>query len=151
MAVSSTCAENAEVMRRIGVLHRTPESDLEAKVELAAFEQELTNLGWREGQNIRIVYRFGAGDATRIAAFAKELVASKPDLVVARSTPVLKALAARRKRSQSYSLPFPTPSARAWPRPRAAGWKYHRIYQCGVAMAGKWVELLEVLSLASSA
>ena len=81
-------------MRRIGVLLNTPESDPEAKVELAAFAQELKKLGWSEGRNIQIDYRFGAGDIARMAMFAKELVAMKPDVIVARSTPVLKAVAA---------------------------------------------------------
>ncbi|MGA8174208.1 MAG: ABC transporter substrate-binding protein, partial [Pseudolabrys sp.] len=80
-------AQKGEGMRRIGVLLNTPESDPEAKVELAAFAQELKKLGWSEGRNIQIDYRFGAGDIARMAMFAKELVAMKPDVIVARSTP----------------------------------------------------------------
>jgi putative ABC transport system substrate-binding protein len=87
-------AQKTEIIHRIGVLKNTPEGDPEAKVELAAFEQELKALGWSEGRNIRIDYRFGAGDAARMATFAKELVAIKPDVIVVRSTPALRAVAA---------------------------------------------------------
>ena len=87
-------AQKTEGMRRIGLLLSTPDSDQEAKVELAAFVQELKKLGWSEGRNIQIDYRFSAGDTARMAMFAKELVAMKPDVMVARSTPVLKAVAA---------------------------------------------------------
>jgi putative ABC transport system substrate-binding protein len=137
-------AQKIQGVRRIGVLHSTPESDLEAKVELAAFEQELTSLGWREGQNIRIDYRFGAGDATRIAAFAKELVASKPDLVVARSTPVLKALAAETKTIPivfiAVSDPIGEGLATSLARPGGNATGFTNVES---AMAGKWVELLK--------
>ena len=72
-------AQKTEAIRRVGVLKNTPEGDPEGKIELAAFEQELKNLGWSQGQNIRIDYRFGAGDAARMATLAKDLVAIKPD------------------------------------------------------------------------
>jgi putative tryptophan/tyrosine transport system substrate-binding protein len=137
-------AQNIQGMRRIGVLHSTPESDLEAKAELAAFEQELKNFGWRDGQNIRIDYRFGAGDLTRIVAFAKELVASKPDLVVARSTPVLKAVAAETKTIPivfiGVSDPIGEGLATSLARP---GGNVTGFTNVESAMAGKWVELLK--------
>jgi putative ABC transport system substrate-binding protein len=137
-------AQNMQGMRRIGVLHSTAEGDLEAKAELAAFEQELKNLGWREGQNIRIDYRFGAGDATRIAAFAKELVASKPDLVVARSTPVLKAVASETKTIPivfiAVSDPIGEGFATSLARPGGNATGFTNVES---AMAGKWVELLK--------
>src|SRR5215212_4631034 len=86
-------AQQSERIRRVGVLMSTPENDPEAQFELAALVQQLKNLGWIAGQNIRIESRFGAGDANRMAAFARELVALKPDVIFARSTPALKAIA----------------------------------------------------------
>jgi ABC-type uncharacterized transport system substrate-binding protein len=85
-------AQQAERMRRIGVLTGLPESDPEARTTVALFRQGMDALGWAEGGNVRIDYRFAAGDTQRIQAFAKELVELRPDLIVARSSPVVAVL-----------------------------------------------------------
>ena len=59
---------------------------------VAAFTQELGRLGWTEGADFSIDYRFGEGDAGRTAALAKELVALAPDVIVARGTPATRVL-----------------------------------------------------------
>jgi ABC-type uncharacterized transport system substrate-binding protein len=76
----------------IGVLLSIAEDDPEAQRRSEAFRQALQELGWTEGRNVRIEYRFGAADAGRIAAQVAELVAIKPDVIVANSTPVVTAL-----------------------------------------------------------
>ncbi len=63
--------------------------DKEARIRIAAFEQGLRELGWIPDKNIHIVYRFSAGDPARARAYARELVALKPDLLVGHSTPVV--------------------------------------------------------------
>jgi putative ABC transport system substrate-binding protein len=142
-------AQQGERMRRVGVLMSTAADDPEAKVELAAFEQELKNLGWREGQNIRIDYRFGAGDAARMAAFAKELVALKPDVLLARSTPVLKALALAAETNTvpivfvAVSDPVGEGFAASLARPGGNATGFTNVES---AMAGKWVELLKEIT-----
>jgi putative tryptophan/tyrosine transport system substrate-binding protein len=85
-------AQPTERMRHIGVLQRLGESDPEALARTTAFRQELEALGWTEGRNIRIDYRFGGSDADRIQAYAAELVNSAPDLIVAQASPVVAAL-----------------------------------------------------------
>jgi putative tryptophan/tyrosine transport system substrate-binding protein len=85
-------AEQADRMRRIGFLQGLGESDPEAKARTVAFRQELEALGWTEGRNIRIDYRFAGGDSVRVHAYAAELVNSAPDLIVAHSSPVVAAL-----------------------------------------------------------
>ncbi|MGH6742502.1 MAG: ABC transporter substrate binding protein, partial [Bradyrhizobium sp.] len=75
-------------MRRIGVLNPFAENDPEARTENRAFRDALRKLGWLEGHNISIDYRWAAGDVGRISTYAKELVGLAPDLIVARSTPV---------------------------------------------------------------
>ena len=130
--------QKTEGMRRIGLLLSTPDSDQEAKVELAAFVQELKKLGWSEGRNIQIDYRFSAGDTARMAMFAKELVAMKPDVIVARSTPVLKAVAAETSTIPLVFIGVSDPVGEGLAaKSRAAGWKFHRIYQCGVRDGGQ--------------
>src|SRR5262249_9136730 len=82
----------AEGMRRIGVLTTFSDDDALAEGWLAAFRKALEDRGWHEGRNIRIDYRRAAGDADRLGAFAKELVALQPDVIFAVTTPTVAAL-----------------------------------------------------------
>src|SRR6266571_3296342 len=80
-------AQQAERVRRIGVLMAAAESDSEYQARLAAFLQELQQLGWTEGRNVRIDIHWGAGDAERIRRYAAELVALAPDVILGSTTP----------------------------------------------------------------
>ena len=71
-------AQQPDGVRRIGVLMPLAESDPSIKRQLAAFVRQLQELGWTEGRNLRIDYRWAAGDAERMQAFAKELVTLQP-------------------------------------------------------------------------
>jgi putative ABC transport system substrate-binding protein len=64
-----------------------PENDPELKKRLAAFRSALDRLGWWEGRNLRLDFRFAPAGA-RAQEFAKELLALQPDVVLAFSTPV---------------------------------------------------------------
>jgi hypothetical protein len=68
------------------------ESDAESQAYVAAFRKGLQKLGWTEGRNIRIDFRWTALDAEATQRFAKELVALKPDLILSHSTPTTTAL-----------------------------------------------------------
>src|SRR4029453_3804569 len=59
------------------------ENDAESQVRIKVFEQELQKEGWSLGDDLRIEYRFAAGDADRMRPLAKNLAALKPDLIVA--------------------------------------------------------------------
>lgn len=76
-------------MRRVGVLMTTAESDPEGQARVAALRAGLEELGWREGRNLRIDWRWSAGDTDRIRAYAAELGATVPDLIVANGTAIL--------------------------------------------------------------
>jgi hypothetical protein len=80
-------AARAQQMRRIGIMIALPEGDPELKKWLTAFRQRLEILGWSEGRNVQIDYRFSPAGA-RAAEFAKELLALNPDVILAFSTPV---------------------------------------------------------------
>jgi ABC-type uncharacterized transport system substrate-binding protein len=80
-------------VRRIGVLMSVAETDPASQSEVAAFRGALSNLGWTEGDNVRIELRWGAGDADKIRTLAKELVDLRPDAILGRNTPVIAALA----------------------------------------------------------
>src|SRR5215472_15976439 len=80
-------------MRRIGVVVVTKETDLETPLRAMAFRQALAKLGWSEGRNVVIDFRFGTGgDLNRMRAQAKELTGLTPDVIVAESTPAAVAL-----------------------------------------------------------
>ncbi len=85
-------AQQGERMRRIGVLAAYAENDPEAQARVVAFRQALQGLGWTEGRNIAMEYRWGAGDAGRARTFVAELVSLKPDVILAHGTPALTAL-----------------------------------------------------------
>jgi putative tryptophan/tyrosine transport system substrate-binding protein len=74
-------AQQPDRVRRIGVLQSANESDPEEQFRLAAFVQGLQKLGWREGANLAIDYRFGSADSERIRLYAAELVGLKPDVI----------------------------------------------------------------------
>jgi putative tryptophan/tyrosine transport system substrate-binding protein len=81
-------AQQPEHMRRIGVLMAHSESDPEFKTYVAAFRVGLEKLGWTEGRNIRIDFRWGAlDDAEARQQSAKELAALLPDLILTQNTP----------------------------------------------------------------
>ena len=86
-------AQRGERMRRIGLLvGAAEEHDPQSQARIMAFRQGLEALGWIEGRNIRIDYRFAGGDDSRIQTYVAELVNSAPDLIVANSSPVVAAL-----------------------------------------------------------
>src|SRR5215831_6078789 len=76
-------AQQPERMRRIGVLLSAVESDPRGLEYITAFAQGLAELGWIVGRNVRIEYRWGAGDLDRFRRYAAELVALSPDVVLA--------------------------------------------------------------------
>ncbi len=79
-------AQQAERMRRIGVLIAYSESDPEAQARVGAFREGLQKLGWTEGRNIRIDARWATSDAALMQRFAEELVALQPELILSSST-----------------------------------------------------------------
>jgi putative tryptophan/tyrosine transport system substrate-binding protein len=85
-------AQQTERVRRIGVLMSFAESDPEAQAWLAAFREGLQKLGWTEGRNVRIDYRWVMFDLVSIQRSAKEVVALQPDLILSASTPVTASL-----------------------------------------------------------
>ena len=84
-------AQQDQRVRRIGVLMGLAKDDLDTKVRIEGFRQGLGALGWSEGHNVRIDYRFAPGGA-RAQALAKELVALQPDVIVSQASPATGAL-----------------------------------------------------------
>ena len=76
-------AQRGDRVRRIAVLMTNAEDDPEGWTRAAAFRQGLRELGWTEGQNLRIDWRWSGGDVERMHDYAAEAAALAPDLIVA--------------------------------------------------------------------
>jgi putative tryptophan/tyrosine transport system substrate-binding protein len=83
-------AQQAERVRRVGVLIELDENDPLAKV--SAFTQALADLGWTDGHNVRMDLRWGSGNPNRIQALAQELVGFQPDVILTTATSAIVAV-----------------------------------------------------------
>jgi putative tryptophan/tyrosine transport system substrate-binding protein len=111
------------------------------------FRGALANMGWKEGANLRIELRWGSGDVGRIGAAARELVALRPDAILAQSTPAATALA-----RETHAIPIvfvavsdPIGSglaaSLAHPGGNVTGFTFVES-----SMGSKWVELLKAIA-----
>src|SRR5215831_4520496 len=82
-------AQQTSAMRHIGVLTPWPADDAEGHARLTAFAQALQQSGWTVGQNVRIDYRWGPGNAETMRKYATELVALGPDVILASTSAAL--------------------------------------------------------------
>jgi putative tryptophan/tyrosine transport system substrate-binding protein len=87
-----TRAQQPEPMRRIGVLMTLAADDHQSQRRITAFVQGLEKLGWADGRNVRIDYRWSAANAEDIRKYAAELVALAPDVILAAASPAVGAL-----------------------------------------------------------
>jgi putative tryptophan/tyrosine transport system substrate-binding protein len=85
-------ARSAERVRRLGVLMSNREGDPVATTRVAKFREGLAQLGWREGQNLQIEWRWGGGDIVLTRRHADELVQLAPDILLGNGTPATVAL-----------------------------------------------------------
>ena len=77
--------------RRVALFMNLPENDGWSKRCVSAFRQELAELGWIEGRNLHIDYRFATDDTHSVPVSVDELVALKPDVILASASEVLAA------------------------------------------------------------
>ena len=136
-------AQQADRMRRIGVLMANDENDPEAKAWLSGFTRGLAELGWTDGRNLRMEVRSAAGNIDRMRMFAKELADLQPEMILAHSTP---ATAALQRETRTIPIVFAAVAdpvgdgfVASLPRP---GGNLTGFINIEASMAGKWVELL---------
>jgi len=96
-------AQQPERVRRVGVFMPGTADDSEYQAGNGAFLQALGELGWIVGRNVRIDYRWGAGDVDRYRAIAADLVSLAPDAVLAEGTASVSAL---QKVTRSVAIVF---------------------------------------------
>ena len=134
-------------MRRIGVLTAYAESDPEPKVWLAGFREVLQQLGWTEGRNIEIDYRWAQGKLELMQRHAKELVALKPDLIFANNTPTTTAVLQQTRTIPiifaSVSDPVGSGFVASLPRP---GGNVTGFINIEGSIASKWLGLLKEIA-----
>src|SRR5437899_3808305 len=101
-----TNAQQAE-RRRVGVLWPYTETDPDSQSRIASLRQALQDLGWTEGRNLRLDYRWGASadNPDRIRRYSMELVALAPDIIVAGSGGIAVEL---KRTSRTVPIVFPT-------------------------------------------
>jgi putative ABC transport system substrate-binding protein len=85
-------AQQGDRVRRVGILMNVVQEDPSGSAEATALRQGLMELGWIEGRNIEIEFRWPGGDIDRIQTFARELEGRRPDVLVGRSSPAIAAL-----------------------------------------------------------
>ena len=82
-------AQQPERVRRVGVLQPAAANDPDAQANNTAFVQGLQKLGWTDGSDVRIDFRWGSGNAENYRKYAAELIALAPDVILAAGTAVL--------------------------------------------------------------
>jgi putative ABC transport system substrate-binding protein len=141
-------AQQSSGMRRIGVLTAaTPADDPDGQARLAAFLQVLQQLGWTDGRNLRIDYRWGLGDANNIRRYAAELAALAPDVILSVGTasmgPLLQATRTVPIVFVSVADPVGAGFVDSLARP---GGNATGFIQFEYSLSGKWLELLKQIA-----
>ncbi|MET0668871.1 MAG: ABC transporter substrate-binding protein [Xanthobacteraceae bacterium] len=140
-------AQQPQRTRRLGVLMNLVADDHETQARVGAFLQGLQEFGWGVGRNIRIDYRWGAGDADRIRQYAAELVALDPDVILTSGSTALAPLLQVSRKVPIVFAQVPDPvgasfvNSLAQPGGNATGFL---TYEYG--MSGKWLELLKEIA-----
>jgi putative tryptophan/tyrosine transport system substrate-binding protein len=130
-------AQQGERVRRIGVLMGGDETDPDGKTYVSAFTQALADLGWTDGRNVRMDFRWPGGDISRIRAFAQELVGLQPDIIVTDTTVATVAL--QRETSTIPIIFLGVADRRQRPRcaARPSDWEHHRLRPHGSLDGGQ--------------
>jgi putative tryptophan/tyrosine transport system substrate-binding protein len=140
-------AQQAAQTRRVGVLMNLAADDAEGLARVTAFAQALQQLGWTDGRNVRIDYRWAAGDPERFQRYAQELLTLGPDVTLASATPGIVAL---ERASRTVPIVFVAVAdpvgagfveSLARPGGHITGFS---IFEYG--MSSKWLELLKEIA-----
>ena len=149
LGVAAACprtlmAQQPNQVRRIGVLMDFAADDPQAQSNVVALQRGLNKLGWSQGGNLEIDYRWARGDAVLVWKFAKELVELRPDVIVAHSSPVVTTLLGETRNIPivfvSISDPVGEGFVASFARP---GGNVTGFTNFESSMTGKWVELLK--------
>jgi ABC-type uncharacterized transport system substrate-binding protein len=130
--------------RRIGVLMELAADEPQARSNVAALQRGLYKLGWSQGSNLAIDYRWAPDDPVLVWKFAKELVELRPEVIVAQSSPVVATLLGQTRNIPIVFVSISDPvgegfvASFAHPAGNVTGFT-----NFDSSMTGKWVELLK--------
>src|SRR5258708_9200568 len=151
VAASGAARAQAERVRHVGILMGYAEDEPDTRARVAAFRAALEQLGWKDGGNVALTYRFGVGDIDRVHGYAKELVGLNPDLIVCETTPTLKAVAAQTKTIPIVFVSVTDPVSNGFVTELARpGGNITGFTNFEATMGGKWIELLKKIAPAAS-
>ena len=140
-------AQQAERMRRIGVLMPYPANDLEGQARIGAFQQELQQLGWAIGRNVRVDTWWAGANANDIRRHAEELAALAPDAILATGSATVGPLLQATRTVPIVFVSVPDPvgagfvNSLARPGGNATGFLVFEY-----SLSGKWLELLKQIA-----
>lgn len=147
MPLAAARAQDPSRARRVGILMIHSDGDSQAQARVGVFRKQLADLGWFEGRNLQIDYRWGIADAARAQAAANELVALAPDVIVANGTvaTVAAQLATRRIPIVFVVVTDPAGAGLVQSQARPGG-NITGFSTFEPEIGGKWVELLREIS-----
>ena len=140
-------AQQGERMRRIGVLIPYPANDLEGQARIGAFQQELQQLGWAIGRNVRVDTWWAGANANDIRRHAEELAALAPDVILATGSATVGPLLQATRTVPIVFVSVPDPvgagfvNSLARPGGNATGFLVFEY-----SLSGKWLELLKQIA-----
>jgi putative tryptophan/tyrosine transport system substrate-binding protein len=143
----AAAAQPSGRLRRIGLFIARAADDPEGQRYVAAFLEGLAQQGWRPGPNLEIAYRWAARDPREVEAFAAELAAATPDVLVVLSTPYLRALHKAASVTPIVFVAIADPVGQgfvpslAQPAGNLTGFGVEE-----ATLGGKWIELLKELA-----
>jgi len=137
-------AQQPGELRRIAVLLALAEGDPETQDRVKSFQQGMRELGWIEGRNIRIDYRFAAGRRDRLQTYISELVAAAPEVILVNSTPITTAMHQATRTIPIVFAQMIDPVAGGVAQSLAKpGGNVTGLMDFEFAIVGKWLELLK--------
>jgi putative ABC transport system substrate-binding protein len=138
-------AQQKDRVRRVGVLMALPPGDPDTQLRAKAFEAGLRDLGWVQGRNLQIEYRWATADPNLLHTQAAELVALAPDVILAVSTPVLAALVKETSTIPMVFAQVVDPVGNGFISSLARpGGNITGLTNFEFAMGGKWLETLKM-------
>jgi putative ABC transport system substrate-binding protein len=140
-------AQQADPKRKLAVLMNLTSEDPEGKARMQAFSRSIRKIGWIEGENLRTEVRWAGDDAERYHQYARELVGSAPDVILASAS---QSVAALQQVTQSVPIVFANVidpvgagfiASLARPGGNTTGFTAFEY-----SVSGKWLELLKELA-----
>jgi len=137
-------AQQRNRLKRLGVLWGLAENDNVYEPHLSSFKQRLQDLGWIDGRNIRVEYRFTGGVTERIRIAAQELAALAPDVIFATTNPAVAALLQETKTIPIvFALVSDSIGSGFVPSLAHPGGNVTGFHNFEPELSGKWLEILK--------